>query len=230
MTVTVRNAGQNDAGEFAIAANMPPNNVFTSVIVPGLPAGQSANVEMSGTLNNTGVFSVEVVADLNTQVTESETGEQNNVYQFNYLINKTIIEQDTVMLNPGEAINLEGDAIPEDQRQDDVMWDGNMLTAVGSTRLGIIQPGNNGFDWLNTGIDEANQIYWNMTNPDVVSRIQYDLIDPNTVITQPQIDRASLTPGTLLGVITAEGRRSIVRLDELPESNQLDLTYLVYQQ
>jgi hypothetical protein len=185
---------------------------------------------MSGTLNNTGVFSVEVVADLNTQVTESETGEQNNVYQFNYLINKTIIEQDTVMLNPGEAINLEGDAIPEDQRQDDVMWDGNMLTAVGSTRLGIIQPGNNGFDWLNTGIDEANQIYWNMTNPDVVSRIQYDLIDPNTVITQPQIDRASLTPGTLLGVITAEGRRSIVRLDELPESNQLDLTYLVYQQ
>jgi hypothetical protein len=145
-------------------------------------------------------------------------------------VNKNLVQQDTRILNPGDVFDLEGDAVPdENQRLDDIQWDGNGINTMTNATVQIINPGQDGFDWANTGVDENNGIFWNMTNPDVVNRVHYSLLDP-TVVDQPNIAPENLQPGALVGVITADGNRGLLRLDEMPETNQMEVTFLVYQE
>jgi hypothetical protein len=93
----------------------------------------------------------------------------------------------------------------------------------------LINPGTDGFNWANSGVDPANNVHWNLTNPDVVNRIHWDLIDPN-IVNQPNIPREQVTEGVIFGVITADGRRGILRIDEVLAGNQPQITFLVYEE
>jgi hypothetical protein len=182
----------------AVASTLPPNNVYTSGTLLGLGPGQSALVNLNATLSNTGCYSVVIVADLNNEVNEG-AGEGNNFFTLNYCVNKPIVRQATQILNPGDTIDLEGNAI-----QGDLNWNTNalQLDALFNARIGII--------------------------PTVtLDTVHYDLINPNTV-NQITISRSSLLPGTILGVLTADGNRGAVRIDGLP-GNQLQVTFILYQ-
>jgi uncharacterized protein YgiM (DUF1202 family) len=196
--VTVCNRGGGPAGQFGVAATFPPNSVFTSAIVSGLAVGQCAVANLTGTLVNTGFYSVVIVADLNNDVQEGP-GENNNTFNFNYAVNRPIMRQATQTLNPGDTIDLEGNAV-----QGDANWrgDASALDAIFGAQLGII----NNVD-LNT--------------------VHYDLINPS-IVNQTSIPRASLNPGTIIGIITADGNRGAMRVDSL-NGNQLALNFLVYQ-
>ncbi len=149
VSVTVRNAGGGPAGQFAVAATFPPNNVFASAIIPGLAAGQSTLVNLTGTFTNTGFYSVVIVSDLNNEVPEGN--ETNNTFTYSYGINHAILRQGSQALNPGDTIDLEGNAI-----QGDANWDGSSLNAIFGAKIAVIP---------------------NVT----VSTMHYDLIDPAIV-------------------------------------------------
>lgn len=197
VSVTVRNAGGGSAGQFAIAATFPPNNVFASAIVPGLPAGQSTIVNLVGTLSNTGFYSVAIVADLNNEV--QELNENNNSFNFSYTVNRPTIRQASQTLNPGDTLDLEGNAV-----QGDVNWDASAsaLNAIFGAQIAVLPNVN-------------------------ISTIHWDLLDPN-VINQTSIPAASLVPGTTIGIITADGNRGVMRVDSL-SNNQLTLSFIVFQ-
>lgn len=198
VNVTVRNAGNSPAGQFAIAATFPPNNVYSAAFVPGLAPGQSTTAVLSGTLANTGFYSVVIVADLNNEVPEGP-GEGNNNFTFSYAIDKPIISQGQRTLNPGDGLDLEGNGL-----QADVVWNPNaqQLDVIGSARLGLI--GNVSFDTA----------HWDLINP--------------TIVNQTTIFRAQMNAGTIIGVITADGNRAVIRVDDIP-GNQFVITFKVYQ-
>lgn len=198
VNVTVRNNGSTNAGQFAVAATFPPNNLYASAIIPGLAAGQITNVTLSGTFANTGCYAVLIVVDLNNEVNEG-AGESNNLFNFNYCINKSILRQGSQTLNPGDTLDLEGNAA-----QGDANWNINasQLDALFSARLGII-PGV------------------------TLETVHWDLINPN-IVNLTSIPRTNLAPGTVIGVITADGNRGAMRVDDLP-GNQLRVTFTLYQ-
>ncbi len=198
LSTTVCNRGGSNAGQFGVAATLPPNNVFTSAVISGLAAGQCAVANLTGTLVNTGFYSVVIVSDLNNDVQEGP-GESNNNFNFSYAVNRPVIRQASQTLNPGDTIDLEGNAV-----QGDANWrgDASALDAIFGAQVGII------------------------TNVDL-STIHWDLIS-STIVNQTNIPRASLNPGTIIGIITADGNRGVIRVDAL-NGNQLSLTFLVYQ-
>lgn len=198
VSVSVRNAGSIAAGPFAVAATFPPNNVYASALIGGLGPGQSTIANLSGTFTNTGFYTVTIVADLNNEVVEAN-GENNNIFNFSYFINKPILRQGTQTLNAGDTLDLEGNAV-----QGDVNWNisGQQLDILGSARLGIIP---------------------NVT----LDIVHWDLISP-TIVNQTTILRTTINAGTIIGVITADGNRGVIRVDDIP-GNQLKLTFIVYQ-
>jgi ABC-type branched-subunit amino acid transport system substrate-binding protein len=197
VNVTVQNIGSVPVGSFAIAATFPPNNVFSSAIVGGLAGGQSTVATLTGTLSNTGCYSVVIVVDLNNEVNEVN-GENNNLFNFSYCVNKPILRQGSFTLNPGDNLDLEGNAV-----QPDVNWNvsGNQLDALTTARINLI-----------AGV--------------TLESAHYDLINPG-IINLTTIPRTSLLPGTVIGVITADGNRGVIRVDGLP-GNQLQITFVLY--
>ena len=154
----------------------------------------------------------------------------NNTFPLIYAINKNVVRQDMRIVNPGDVLDLEGDTVQDqNMRKDDLQWDGNVLNTIGTAKVTVINPGQDGFDWANSGVDPANGTHWNLTNPDVVNRIHWGLIDPNVAI-QPNIPPEQVTPVTLVGVITSDGNRGILRVDERLEGNQMQITFLVYEE
>jgi branched-chain amino acid transport system substrate-binding protein len=194
VSVSVRNAGGAPAGQSAVAATFPPNNVYASGIAPALAPGQSVLVNLTGTFTNTGFYAVVIVADLNNDVAEGN--ETNNFFNFSYGINKPILRQGSQALNPGESLDLEGSGVLFD-----VSWDGTQLNALSTAKIGVIP---------------------NVT----VSTVHWDLINP-AVVNGTTIPNGSLVPGTIVGVITADGNRGVIRVDNL--TGQLALTFIVYQ-
>ncbi len=136
-----------------------------------------------------------IVADLNSEVLESNEG--NNVFSFNYAINKPILRTGSQVLNTGDTIDLEGNAV-----QGDANWNGISLDRLGSAFLGVIPNVN------------LTTIHWDLINP--------------AIINQTSIPAAAFIPGTLIGVITADGNRAVVRVDSF-NGVQLGLTFIVYQ-
>jgi hypothetical protein len=59
-----------------------------------------------------------------------------------------------------------------------------------------------------------------------LNTIHWDLLSPATV-TGTSIPTASLVPGTVIGVITADGNRGAIRVDSL-NAGQLTVTFVVY--
>jgi branched-chain amino acid transport system substrate-binding protein len=197
LSVVVRNAGNSNSGQFAIAATFPPNNVYSAILVPGLGVGQTTVANLSATLSNTGFYTVALVVDLNKEVAEG-IGEGNNNFNFSYTVDKPILNQGSRTLNAGENFDLEGN------NQVDVNWNvnGQQLDALGSAKMGIIS--NVSFE----------TVHWDLINPSIVN--------------QATILRTQMGAGTIIGVITADGNRGVIRIDDLP-GNQMRLTFKVYQ-
>lgn len=198
VSVVVRNAGNSNAGPFAVAATFPPNNVFTAANVPGLGIGQVTTINLTGTLTSTGYYTTVIIADANNQIPEG-AGEANNTFNFSYVVDRPILNQGSRTLNAGDTLDLEGNAI-----QGDVNWNANgqQIDALFNARIGILN---------------------NVT----LENIHWDLINP-AVINQTTIRRTSLDAGFIIGVITADGNRGVIRVDDIP-GNQLVLTFRVYQ-
>jgi ABC-type branched-subunit amino acid transport system substrate-binding protein len=193
VSVTLRNAGGGPAGEFAVAATFPPNNVFSSATVPaGLAPGQTTVVNLAGTLTNTGFYSVVIVADLNKQVQPVS-----NTFTLSYSVNKPVLRQGAGALDPSGVFDLEGTAA-----QPDISWDGTKIIALGSAKLGVIP---------------------NIT----LETLHWDLISP-TIVNSTNVPRTALNAGFIVGVLTADGNRGALRIDDIP-GNQLRFTYIVYQ-
>jgi ABC-type branched-subunit amino acid transport system substrate-binding protein len=200
VSVTVRNAGNSNAGTFSIAATFPPNNVYLAALVPSLNAGQSAIVTLSATLTNTGFYTTAILTDINNQIPEGSFGELNNTFNFSYLVDRPLRNQGAQTLNLGDTIDLEGDFV-----QGDANWnaDGEIaLDAIFGAKLGVI-----------AGSD--------------ISAVHWDLINP-AVINRDTIPRPEINLGTLIGIITANGNRGVMRVDSVTDT-QLTVTFKVYQ-
>lgn len=199
MTVTVSNIGLSPTGTFTVAGTLAPNSLFLSALVPALAPGQSLNVTLTGIFNTTGRFTSSLVVDANNQVNEGAIGEQNNIYNVTYTIDRRILRQAAQTLNLGDTLDLEGSGV-----QGDVNWnaDGGLaLDGLFGTRLGIL-----------SGID--------------INAVNFDSINP-AVVTRENIPRTELFPGTLIGVTTADGNRGVLRVDAVSDT-QITLTFRVY--
>ncbi len=198
ITLTVSNAGGAPSGQFAVAATFPPNNIYSAAIIPALAPGQTVLTNLTGTFTNTGCYAVVAVADLNNEVNEG-AGENNNVFNINYCINKPVIRQATQTLNPNDALDLEGNAV-----QADLQWSAaaDALNAFGSAHIGVL-PGV------------------------TLETVHYDLINAS-VINQTSLPRTAFAPGNVIGVITADGNRGALRIDDM-SGTQLRITFVLYQ-
>lgn len=199
--VIVHNAGSTDAGPFSVGGTFPPNNVPATAAIGGLPAGQSLTVTLQSALSNTGFYSTPLLVDANNQVAEGPIGEANNIYNLPYAVDIPILRQSSQTLNLGDTIDLEGDAAQGDANWNDT--DGTGLKALFGARLGLL-----------AGAD-INLVHW-------------DLINSNTV-NRDSIPRGELNPGTLIGIITADGHRGALRVDNVSDT-QLAVTFKVYTQ
>lgn len=129
-TVTVANVGGGAAGRFGIAATFLPNDVYTSAIIEGLAAGQTIQTQLSGTLTGTGVFSIEVVGDLNKEI--AEANEANNNYNLTYRVDYPLYtQQSNNQLGPGTNWDLYGGTT-------DFTWDGFNIAMQNGAQIGII--------------------------------------------------------------------------------------------
>jgi hypothetical protein len=110
------------------------------------------------------------------------------------------MSQGSQTLNLGDTIEVEDDNI-----QGDGNWnsDGGVgLDAIFGARIGIL-PGS-----------DIGQIHWDLINP--------------AVITRSNIARSELVPGTIIGMITADGHRAALRVDAVGDT-QLAVTYKTYR-
>lgn len=83
-TIRVRNAGQAATPGFAVAASWMPGSVFSSVILQPLQAGETRDVVLQATVNGSAKPTVAVIADLNSEVAESNEG--NNQFNITYTV------------------------------------------------------------------------------------------------------------------------------------------------
>lgn len=199
VTVTVRNAGLSPSGPFAVAGTFPPNNVYLPALAPSLAPGQSMTVNLNGILTNTGTYTTTLVVDVNNQVPERVFGEMNNLFNFTYTVDKTVRNTGTQTLNLGDTIELEGDLV-----QGDANWnaDGGLgLDGIFGGKLGLIAAA------------DISAIHWDLINPAVINR--------------DSISRIEFNPGSLIGVITADGSRAVLRVDNVSDT-QLTVTFRTY--
>ena len=74
--------------------------------------------------------------------------------------------------------------------------------------------------------EEATRVAKLMAGEADFAPINYDSINPATV-TRESIPRTEMFPGTLIGIITADGNRGVMRVDSVTDT-QLTLTFRVY--
>ncbi|MDX2160672.1 MAG: ABC transporter substrate-binding protein [bacterium] len=199
LAVAVRNAGFSTSGAFSVAATLPPNNILVTTVVPPLAPGQAFVANMTGTLSNTGTYATTVIVDAQSQIPEGFNGETNNAFAFSYTVDRTLRRQGGQTLNLGDTIDLEGDAV-----QGDANWnaDGELaVDAINGAKLGIL-PGT-----------DLNAIHWDLINPLTINR--------------DSIPRTELNVGTLIGIITADGSRGVLRVDAITDT-QITVAFKVY--
>lgn len=201
LSVTVRNNGGSRAPAFTIGAQLAPDNLRVESIIPVLDAGQSAVVQMTGTLNFTGRYNAALTVDPNNQVFEGVNGELNNTFSFSYVIDRPTLTTSQRVLNIGETADLEGNLI-----QGDLNWN----NATGVTQLEAIFGAQ-------IGIMPASDFY----------NVHYDLINVG-IINRPAIPISELQPNMTLGIFTADGNRGVIRIDSVTHE-QIIFTYRIYQ-
>ncbi|HVU10731.1 MAG TPA: ABC transporter substrate-binding protein [Phototrophicaceae bacterium] len=204
VNITVGNIGGTPAGAFSVAGTFAPNNLYLIGSLPGLAPQATATLTLSGVLNGSGTFTTSLMMDPNNQVNEGPIGEQNNLYNLTYTVGTpgvAVLHSGSATLNLGDTIDLEGNAV-----QGDANWnnsDGTLgLKGIFGGKLAVI----------GTGSD--------------VNSVTYAQIDPN-VVNQPMVARSSLNPGTIIGIITADGHRGAMLVTAVSDT-QLSVNYLVY--
>jgi ABC-type branched-subunit amino acid transport system substrate-binding protein len=205
MTVTVQNIGTVAAGQFAVAATFPPDGVYSGLTLPGgLGAGQITTVNLTGTLNGaTGIYTVAIIADLNLEVDEGPAGEANNDdFVFRYRLDRPVLNQGTLTINPGGTLSLEGAGTA------DVQWN-----ATGTSLDFPAPPAGSGM-YIMTGVASLNDVH-------------YDLI--NTTLTNTYNLNVALLPNAFIAIVTAEGNRGVMHVDSVISGGAITLSYRVYQ-
>lgn len=200
-TINIRNVGGVPAGQFNIGATFLPNNQTASAVVAGLAPGEGIAVTLQVTLASTGFYTTSVFVDINNQVAEGPLGEANNTYNLNYIIDAPVLREASQTLNLGDTLDLEGDQI-----QGDLNWngdDGVHLDAIFGAKLEILP------------ISDFGQVHRDLLYALPITRDTYA--------------RAELNPGTVIGVITADGRRGAMRIDSINDQ-QIVVTFRVYAQ
>lgn len=153
VTVTIRNAGRSTAGRFAVASTMPPNDVFVSGFVDSLAPGATTNLQMTGTMQNTGTYSSIIVVDLNNQVAEGPGEANNNSFSLNYRIDRPTAATGTSTLSAGGSLNVGGVQ---------VAWDGSSLDVVGGD-IGLL--GGTTFDGAHYDLVNNNTVNLDQLQP-----------------------------------------------------------------
>jgi ABC-type branched-subunit amino acid transport system substrate-binding protein len=150
LTATIRNQGSVPAGEFAVATSFKPGEVYVAAVVPGLAPGQETTVNLTATVNGTGIFTIAIVLDLNNQVNEGPNGEANNKPEFTYKVDRPHVAQGTQNIPPGGSFDFFGGT-------QDVSFSGTQLTPINGAKLGIL-----------SGV-QMGQIYWDLLTPDKIN-------------------------------------------------------------
>lgn len=200
ITVQLRNIGAGTAPPFSIAANLAPNNLFLTAPVPSLAPGQTTTVTLNGLVSTTGTFTTSLIVDSNNTVDEGVVGEQNNLYNLTYRVDRPTLRQGSQTLNLGDTVDFE-----QTGTQGDANWnnDGGVLglKALFGARLGLL----------------AGQDF---------NAVTYDQLSPTT-LTRDVLNRSELGVGTLFGVITADGNRAVAQVNSISDT-QLTITWRVY--
>jgi ABC-type branched-subunit amino acid transport system substrate-binding protein len=150
LSVVVKNQGNADAGEFAVATSFQPGNVYTAAIVPGLAAGQQTTVNLTATVGGTTVSTVAVVLDLNNQVNEGPNGKANNTPEISYRIDRPRIANGSIPVPPSSSVDLQGGTA-------DISYDGTKLVPINGAKLGTL-PGV-----------QMTQIHYDFLSPDKIT-------------------------------------------------------------
>ena len=203
ITVTVKNQGPVNSGQYAIATNFQPDGLFSGTTLPGLGAGQQTTLTLGGTLNGApGIYEVAIVADLNQEVNEGTAGEANNFsYQFRYRLDRPVINSGTLTLNPGSSFSLEGAGTA------DVRW-----TNAGDG-LRFPQPPAGSGMYIITGVASMNEAHYGLIHPELATTHLLDI---------------ALLPNTYIGIVTAEGNLGIIHVDSVVAGGTITLSYRVY--
>ena len=201
VTVTVRNQGGANAGQFAVAASFQPGDIYAAQIVNGLGAGTAVNVALAGTLSgNTGAYNVAIIADLNNQVAEGVNGENNNsAFVYSYVADDPLLTTapavGTITLNETGVISLDGGTT-------DIQWGGGSIVPLGAT--GLVQL---------TGF----------TTMDAVHR--------DAIASAPLMNTSllNITPGMLVGVRTdTEGKYGVLQVISVTPGSQITFNFRMY--
>ncbi len=151
LAVRIKNQGNANAGQFAVATSFKPGEVYTAQVVDHLDAGQETTVNLSNTVSGTTASAtIAIVLDLNNQVNEGPNGEANNKPEFTYRVDRNRIAQGTVNLPPGSSADFQGGTA-------DVSYDGTKLAPINGAKLGAL---------VGTQI---SQVHYDFLSPDKIN-------------------------------------------------------------
>jgi len=207
VNITVRNIGGVNAGPFAVASSFEPGAVFASYNFSGLGAGLEQVVSLTPALSlagATGIYSAIIIADLNNEVNESTGESNNNTFNFTYKLDRPTLLINSATLTTGASLDLEVNAIPTF----DITYSGGGLNTTGTCTpttfcIGVL-----------------GAVNWDTSH--------YDYITAGNGVNTTAIANSALGIGTTLGVFTAEGRRAVIRIDNINPGISISFTYRVY--
>ncbi len=150
LSVIIKNQGALDAGQFAVATSFMPGNVYAAAVVPGLAAGQQTTVTLTAQIPGTGVETIAIVLDLNSNVDEGPAGEANNKPTISYRVDWPRVVQASVNLPPGNSADLSGGT-------PDVSYDGTKLIPINGAKVGSL-PGVT-----------LDQVHYDLLSPDKIN-------------------------------------------------------------
>ncbi|NDJ84462.1 MAG: ABC transporter substrate-binding protein [Chloroflexi bacterium] len=158
-TVTIENQGAVDAGAFAVATSFLPGEVYAAQNISSLAAGETVTTTLTATITQTGfVPNLAIVVDLNDQVDEGPAGEGNNIYTVSYKVDRAIVAQSQLNVNPGMAVNFYGPNV-------DMTWDGaNITMTPGTARIGPV-PADVTYDSAHYGLVSSYATNTSVANP-----------------------------------------------------------------
>jgi len=203
----VRNQGGSAAGPFAVAATFRPSEFFTAVNLQGLAAGAEREIVLPVNLTGaTGSYTTAIVADLNSEVSEGDAGEANNIFDYTYKLDQGSFGVNNATLGSGSSIDLN----PALTVSNDIQYTGAGLQTVGTCDgtnncIGLISP----------------TLSWESAH--------FDAIASTNGVNAGFISNAALQPGATIGILTAEGARGVIRVDAINPGVSITFTFRIYQ-
>lgn len=204
IAITVRNVGGQPAGPFAVATSWAPDNQYAAVNLPGLAPGAETTFNLPIQITSaTGTFQAVIIVDLNNQVDEGPTGEaNNNVFIHTYKVDRPSIAN-IVTLGVGTSLDVDGNGVA------DIVYTATGLNTTAPCNLssyciGLLSP--------QFSYDSAH----------------YDAVAAGNGISGTSLLNVTLTPGTVIGLLTDSGRRAVARVDSINPGVSITLTYRYY--